>query len=114
MRFVRAPLLVFGVALYFQFAQLKINSVFIGFNCQVECSMFRDTFTPSISCTWLDSSGLTTGGRLGSSDHGFRVGIIVRPYMYCTCDSPRCVDAVSEMYMIFPSTPTTKMKPSRL
>ena len=82
MRFVRAPLLVFGVALYFQFAQLKINSVFIGFNCQVECSMFRDTFTPSIHRTWLDSSGLTTGGRLGSSDHGFRVGINIRSYIY--------------------------------
>ena len=34
--------------------------------------------------------------------------------VYLTCDSPRCTDAVSEMYMIFPSAERTKMNPSRV
>lgn len=34
----------------------------------------------------------------------------VRP----TCDRPKCTDAVSDMYMIFPSGATTKMKPSNV
>lgn len=33
---------------------------------------------------------------------------------YCTCDRPRWTDAVSEMYIIFPSGATTKMNPSNV
>lgn len=31
-----------------------------------------------------------------------------------TCDRPRCTDAVSEIYIIFPSGATTKIKPSNV
>lgn len=31
-----------------------------------------------------------------------------------TCESPKCTEAVSDIYMIFPSGATTKMNPSRV
>lgn len=36
--------------------------------------------------------------------------MLVKP----TCDRPKWTDAVSDMYIIFPSGATTKMKPSNV
>ena len=59
--------------------------------------------------TWLKDNTLDSS----SWSNGWIYSKIEFP-VSSTCDNPKCTDAVSEMYMIFPSAESTKMKPSRV